>query len=89
MTLEEAKKTWVAEFVERLGLPSVLLVAVGYFGYQSVIAPMAETYRKSIERVADEVIANDEKDNQRVQEIVNRMERIETKMDELLLRINK
>ena len=84
--MADETKAWLATFVERLGLPSVLLIAVGYFGYQGVVAPMAETYRKSIERVADEVIANDAADDERVKELAGRLERIESKLDELLKR---
>lgn len=82
--MAEETKAWIASFIERLGLPSVLLIAVGYFGYQGVVAPMAETYRKSIERVADEVIANDAADDERVKELAGRLERIESKLDQLL-----
>ena len=82
--MAEETKAWIAGFIERLGLPSVLLIAVGYFGYMGVVAPMAETYRKSIERVADEVIENDAADNERVKELAGRLERIESKLDQLL-----
>ena len=84
--MADETKEWVAKFVERLGLPSVLLIALGYFGYAQVVAPMAAAYRQSIERVADEVIANDAADDQRVTELAEILGRLEKKVDELLSR---
>ena len=81
----------VAELVERLGLSTVLLLAAVYFGYQSVIQPLADSYRQMVKDVSEtnkllqaEIKDNDREDGERVAIIVKRMDELNTKLDRIL-----
>ena len=81
----------VAELVERLGLSTVLLLAAVYFGYQSVIQPLADSYRQMVKEVSEtnkllqeEIRDNDREDGERVAIIVKRMDELNTKLDRIL-----
>ena len=82
---------FVAELVERLGLSTVLLLAAVYFGYQSIIQPLAESYRQMVKEVSEtnkllqeEIKDNDRQDGERVAVIVKRMDELNTKLDRIL-----
>ena len=82
---------FVAELVERLGLSTVLLLAAVYFGYQSIIQPLAESYRQMVKEVSEtnkllqeEIKDNDREDGERVAVIVKRMDELNTKLDRIL-----
>lgn len=77
--------------IERLGLSTVLLLGAVYFGYQSVIRPIADSYQKMIEEVSstnkllqEEVANNDREDGERVRAITVAISRLESKIDRLL-----
>lgn len=81
----------ITELVERLGLSTVLLLGAVYFGYQSIIRPIADSYQKMVADVAEtnkllqeEIKANDREDGERVQLIVAQMSKLEAKIDKLL-----
>ena len=81
----------VAELVERLGLSTVLLLAAVYFGYQSVIQPLADSYRQMVKDVSEtnkllqeEIRDNDREDGELVAIIVKRMDELNTKLDRIL-----
>ena len=81
----------VTELVERLGLSTVLLLAAVYFGYQSIIRPIADSYQRMVDDVAEtnkllqeEIKVNDREDGERVQLIVTHMSKLEEKIDRLL-----
>ena len=81
----------VTELVERLGLSTVLLLGAVYFGYQSIIRPIADSYQKMVADVAEtnkllqeEIKANDREDGERVQLITAQMAKLEAKIDKLL-----
>ena len=92
--MTEQKKesaSFIAEMVERLGLSTVLLLAAAYFGYQSVILPIANSYKQMVEGVAEtnkllqeELEENDKADGERVQLIIAQMSKLEAKIDKLL-----
>jgi hypothetical protein len=88
--VSDETKNWIAGFIERLGLPTVLLVGIGFFGYRGVVEPMAKTYREVIAQVGEtnnllrqEVESNDREDGERVKLLAERLDRIEKKIDEL------
>ena len=81
----------VTELVERLGLSTVLLLGAVYFGYQSIIRPIADSYQKMVADVAEtnkllqeELKNNDKEDGERVQLITAQMASLEAKIDKLL-----
>jgi len=81
----------VTELVERLGLSTVLLLGAVYFGYQSIIRPIADSYQRMVDDVAEtnkllqeEIKDNDREDGERVQLIVAHMSKLEEKIDRLL-----
>lgn len=81
----------VTELVERLGLSTVLLLGAVYFGYQSIIRPIADSYQRMVDDVAEtnkllqeEIKDNDREDGERVQLISAHMSRLEEKIDRLL-----
>ena len=81
----------VTELVERLGLSTVLLLGAVYFGYQSIIRPIADSYQKMVADVAEtnkllqeEIKDNDREDGERVQLITAQMAKLEAKIDKLL-----
>ena len=81
----------VTELVERLGLSTVLLLGAVYFGYQSIIRPIADSYQRMVDDVAEtnkllqeEIKDNDREDGERVQLISANMSRLEEKIDRLL-----
>jgi low affinity Fe/Cu permease len=81
----------ITELVERLGLSTVLLLGAVYFGYQSIIRPIADSYRQMIVDVAatnkflqEEIRNNDEEDMERVRIITAQIERLEDKIDKML-----
>ena len=81
----------VTELVERLGLSTVLLLGAVYFGYQSIIRPIADSYQKMVADVAEtnkllqeEIKNNDKEDGERVQLITSQMASLEAKIDKLL-----
>ena len=81
----------VTELVERLGLSTVLLLGAVYFGYQSIIRPIADSYQRMVDDVAEtnkllqeEIKDNDREDGERVQLIVTHMSKLEEKIDRLL-----
>jgi Mg2+ and Co2+ transporter CorA len=88
---EKQSASLVTELVERLGLSTVLLLAAVYFGYQSIIRPIADSYQKMVEEVSstnkllqEEITANDKEDGERVKAITEAMNRLESKIDKLL-----
>lgn len=81
----------ITELVERLGLSTVLLLGAVYFGYQSIIRPIADSYQKMVADVAEtnkllqeEIKSNDKEDGERVQLIIAHMSKLEAKIDKLL-----
>ena len=81
----------ITELVERLGLSTVLLLGAVYFGYQSIIRPIADSYQKMVADVAEtnkllqeEIKSNDKEDGERVQLIIAQMSKLEAKIDKLL-----
>lgn len=81
----------ITELVERLGLSTVLLLGAVYFGYQSIIRPIADSYQKMVADVAEtnkllqeEIRSNDKEDGERVQLITAQMAKLEAKIDKLL-----
>ena len=81
----------VTELVERLGLSTVLLLGAVYFGYQTIIQPLADSYRQMVKDVSEtnkllqeEIKNNDREDGERVQLISANMSRLEEKIDRLL-----
>ena len=81
----------VTELVERLGLSTVLLLGAVYFGYQTIIQPLADSYRQMVKDVSEtnnllqvELMNNDREDGERVQLISANMSRLEEKIDRLL-----
>ena len=81
----------ITELVERLGLSTVLLLGAVYFGYQSIIRPIADSYQKMVADVAEtnkllqeEIKSNDKEDGERVQLIIAQMAKLEAKIDKLL-----
>lgn len=81
----------VTELVERLGLSTVLLLGAVYFGYQSIIRPIADSYQQMVADVAEtnklleeEIRNNDKADGERVRLISARMDKLEAKIDKLL-----
>ena len=81
----------VTELVERLGLSTVLLLGAVYFGYQTIIQPLADSYRQMVKDVSEtnkllqeEIKNNDREDGERVQLISAHMSRLEEKIDRLL-----
>lgn len=84
----------VAELVERLGLSTVLLLAAVYFGYQSIIQPLADSYRQMVADVGEtnkllqeEIRDNDREDGERVAIITTRMDELNAKLDKILERL--
>jgi len=81
----------ITELVERLGLSTVLLLGAVYFGYQSIIRPIADSYRQMIVDVAatnkflqEEIRNNDDEDAQRVRMITDHIDRLENKIDKMM-----
>jgi uncharacterized protein Yka (UPF0111/DUF47 family) len=81
----------ITELVERLGLSTVLLLGAVYFGYQSIIRPIADSYQKMVADVAEtnkllqeEIRSNDKEDGERVQLITAQIAKLEAKIDKLL-----
>lgn len=85
-------KEWAGGILDKYGLPMLLLLGITWF----VILPIANAYKASLESVAatnqllkEEQIKNDLDDEKRVFQIVERMDRIESKLDQILLRVGK
>lgn len=81
----------VTQLVERLGLSTVLLLGGAYVGYQSVIKPLADSYRQMVDDVAEtnkliqeEIKNNDREDGERVAVITKRLDELTAKIDKLL-----
>ena len=81
----------VTRLVERLGLSTVLLLGGSWFGYREIVSPMAESYKKMVNEVAEtnrllqeEIVNNDKEDGERVLAITEAMARLESKIDKLL-----
>lgn len=90
---EQSKESasFITELVERLGLSTVLLLGAVYFGYQSIIRPIADSYQKMVADVAEtnkllqeEIRSNDKEDGERVQLITAQIAKLEAKIDKLL-----
>lgn len=85
---------FVAELVERLGLSTVLLLGAVYFGYQSIIQPLADSYRQMVKDVGEtnkllqeEVKNNDRDDGERVAVISKRLDELNLKLDRILTKL--
>ena len=83
-------KEWAGGILDKYGLPMLLLLGITWF----VILPIANAYKSSLESVAstnqllkDEQVKNDLDDEKRVHEISEKMNMIETKLDQILQRI--
>ena len=83
-------KEWAGGILDKYGLPMLLLLGITWF----VILPIASAYKSSLESVAstnqllkDEQVKNDLDDEKRVHEISEKMNMIETKLDQILQRI--
>ena len=83
-------KEWAGGILDKYGLPMLLLLGITWF----VILPIANAYKSSLESVAatnqllkEEQIKNDLDDEKRVHEISEKMNMIESKLDQILQRI--
>ena len=83
-------KEWAGGVLDKYGLPMLLLLGITWF----VILPIAAAYKSSLESVAstnqllkDEQVKNDLDDEKRVHEISEKMNMIESKLDQILQRI--
>ena len=83
-------KEWAGGILDKYGLPMLLLLGITWF----VILPIAGAYKSSLESVAstnqllkDEQVKNDLDDEKRVHEISEKMNMIESKLDQILQRI--
>jgi hypothetical protein len=83
-------KEWAGGILDKYGLPMLLLLGITWF----VILPIANAYKSSLESVAstnqllkDEQVKNDLDDEKRVHEISEKMNMIESKLDQILQRI--
>ena len=83
-------KEWAGGVLDKYGLPMLLLLGITWF----VILPIAAAYKSSLESVAstnqllkDEQDKNDLDDEKRVHEISEKMNMIESKLDQILQRI--
>jgi len=83
-------KEWAGGILDKYGLPMLLLLGITWF----VILPIASAYKSSLESVAatnqllkDEQVKNDLDDEKRVHEISEKMNMIESKLDQILQRI--
>ena len=83
-------KEWAGGVLDKYGLPMLLLLGITWF----VILPIANAYKSSLESVAatnqllkDEQVKNDLDDEKRVHEISEKMNMIESKLDQILQRI--
>ena len=82
-------KEWAGGVLDKYGLPMLLLLGITWF----VILPIAAAYKSSLESVAstnqllkDEQVKNDLDDEKRVHEISEKMNMIESKLDQILQR---
>ena len=82
-------KEWAGGILDKYGLPMLLLLGITWF----VILPIANAYKSSLESVAatnqllkDEQVKNDLDDEKRVHEISEKMNMIESKLDQILQR---
>ena len=82
-------KEWAGGILDKYGLPMLLLLGITWF----VILPIANAYKSSLESVAatnqllkEEQIKNDLDDEKRVHEISEKMNMIESKLDQILQR---
>jgi hypothetical protein len=83
-------KEWAGGILDKYGLPMLLLLGITWF----VILPIANAYKSSLESVAatnqllkDEQVKNDLDDEKRVHEISEKMNMIESKLDQILQRV--
>jgi len=79
-------KEWAGGILDKYGLPMLLLLGITWF----VILPIANAYKSSLESVAstnqllkDEQVKNDLDDEKRVHEISEKMNMIESKLDQM------
>ena len=82
-------KEWAGGILDKYGLPMLLLLGITWF----VILPIANAYKSSLESVAatnqllkDEQVKNDLDDEKRVHEISEKMNMIESKLNQILQR---
>jgi len=43
----------IAKVIERLGLPTILIIAIGYVGYNEIVSPIAAKYAEMLDAVTD------------------------------------
>lgn len=86
----------VTIFLERFGLPTVLLLGLGYFGFQVVVKPITESYMKAIADVAvttqeleQAIEADNQKDGDRVREITEALKSLENKIDLVISKLSQ
>lgn len=81
----------ITKIVERLGLPTIIIVAVSYVGYNEIIAPISAKYVEMVAAVTEanaKLTAVTEEMKVKIVEVGERngatMQRIEEKLDDLL-----
>ncbi len=43
----------ITKVIERLGLPTILIIAIGYVGYNEIVSPIAAKYAEMLDAVTD------------------------------------
>jgi hypothetical protein len=78
-------KEWAGGILDKYGLPMLLLLGITWF----VILPIAslESVAATNQLLKDEQVKNDLDDEKRVHEISEKMNMIESKLDQILQRI--
>ena len=79
----------IAKLVERIGLPTLIVLAIGYVGWNEIIAPMAQRFIVMVDSVTESNIALTEITNDMRDKIVEVGLRNGTVMDQVITTVKK
>lgn len=87
----EQEKPDITRMIERLGLPTALLLGGAYVIWNSAVLPLVDTAKQAISDISEtnklleqQQKENDKADAERVQMISEAMKRLDSKLDKIL-----
>lgn len=91
----EQEKPDITRMIERLGLPTALLLGGAYVIWNSAVLPLVDTAKQAISDISitnklleQQQKENDKADAERVQMISEAMKRLDSKLDKILEKVD-